>query len=82
MDIDQKTSEGDDRLLLRFLALPERERAYVIGYICGAEPDLFDRAVDSAERQRRTWRLSRMTMFRAWLDQVFDRATGEPIAIQ
>jgi hypothetical protein len=82
MGIDQKISEGDDRMLQRFLALPQRERAYVIGYIWGAEPDLFEQAVDSAERQQRISRLSRMTMFRAWLDQVFGRATGESIAIQ
>jgi hypothetical protein len=81
MDIDEKINEVDDRRLSRFLALSQRERAYVVGYICGAEPDLFEQAVDSAEAQRRTCRLSRLTVFRAWLDQTRDRLTGKPVAI-
>jgi hypothetical protein len=74
MDVNEKISEVEDRRLRRFLALSQRERAYVVGYICGAEPDLFAQAVAAAERQRRPWRLSRLTVFRAWLDQVLDRA--------
>jgi hypothetical protein len=81
MDIDEKISDSDDRRLHRFLALPQRERAYVVGYICGADPDLFEQAIESAERKRRAWRLSRLTVFRAWVDQVFDRRAGKPVAI-
>jgi len=81
MDIDEKISEVDDLRLRRFLALSERERAYVVGYLCGAEPNLFEQAVDAAELRRRTWRLSRAAVFRAWLDQMCDDVSEKAVAI-